>query len=262
MGTGKPAGSQETRDLLGVRVRFDRLLLVLGLMLLAVYVAARIHGAVLSRAAVQRFEELKHAAPSNNLLDKTASTAPSTGEPRTTSQSEFVSWSKERIKGFQSSLDQHFADPLAILRVPKIRLEVPMLEGTDDLTLNRGVGRIQGTARLGEDGNIGIAGHRDGFFRGLKALKVGDTIELEGSVRTDTYVVDQLQIVKPTDVSVLQPRSRSSITLVTCYPFYFIGSAPQRYIVHATRTDSEPQKNNTTEQGSLTPQTNKQENTQ
>ncbi|MFZ0283603.1 MAG: class D sortase [Terriglobales bacterium] len=130
----------------------------------------------------------------------------------------------------------HSAAPLGVLRIPKIRLEVAVLEGTDDLTLNRGVGRIEGSAKLGENGNI--AGHRDGFFRGLKDIKVGDRIELEGRERTETYVVDQIKVVDPSNVGVLQPRSKPSLTLVTCFPFHFIGSAPERYIVHASLTDS------------------------
>ena len=99
---------------------------------------------------------------------------------------------------------------------------------TDDRTLNRGVGRIIGTARLGKAGNIWIAGHRDGFFRGLKDIAPGDTMELMMLNRTDQYVVKNVQITSPEDVSVLQPTSFYSLTLVTCYPFYFVGSAPQR----------------------------------
>ena len=78
-----------------------------------------------------------------------------------------------------------------------------MFDGTDDVTLNRGVGRITGTARPGQGGNVGIAGHQDGFFRGLKDVVVGDRIELQTPTRTETYQVDQIQIVKPTDVQVL-----------------------------------------------------------
>jgi len=123
---------------------------------------------------------------------------------------------------------------MALLRVRTIDLEVPVLDGIDDLTLNRGTGWIRGTTRPGESGNIGIAGHRDGFFRGLKDVKINDTMELVTGDRTDTYSVDQIRIVNPDDVSVLRPGTTPSLTLVTCYPFYFVGSAPQRYIVHAS----------------------------
>jgi sortase A len=121
-----------------------------------------------------------------------------------------------------------------LLRIPKIGLEVPVLEGTDDLSLNRAVGHIVGTPRPGESGNVGIAGHRDGFFRGLKDVAPGDTIEIVTSDNVNKYVIDEITIVDPSNVSVLAPRPQPSLTLVTCYPFYFIGSAPQRYIVHAS----------------------------
>lgn len=220
-----------------VRPMLGRLLLVFGLVLLAIYVAARIRGAVLSRVAVRQFEAQKQAAPE---------TVPNTpNPPAATSTPNFLLWSQKRVEAYQDSLDRHLAAPIAVLRIPKISLEVPVLEGTDDLTLNRGVGRIEGTALVGENGNIGIAGHRDSFFRGLKDIKVGDRVELEGKESTETYVVDHLQIVDPNNVGVLQPGSKPSLTLVTCYPFYYIGSAPQRYIVHASRADFEPQKHNT-----------------
>ena len=112
-----------------------------------------------------------------------------------------------------------------------------MLEGTDDFTLNRAVGHIANTARPGSDGNSGIAGHRDGFFRGLKDITPGDAIELETLDGSEVYRVERTWIVDPEDVSVLDPTPARSLTLVTCYPFYFIGSAPRRFIVRAVRAD-------------------------
>lgn len=215
--------------------KLGRLLMVFGFVVLALYAAARIHGIVLSRAAVQRFEALQQRTPNNSA---------SAAEPQlTTSQPNFVLWSEKRVENYEKSLSRDLVPPLAVLRIPKIHLEVPVLEGTDDLTLNRGIGRIAGTAHLGENGNVGIAGHRDGFFRGLKDIQIGDRIDLEEPGRTVTYVVDQLQIVKPNEVSVLRRTSAPSLTLVTCYPFYFIGSAPKRFIVHASRPDSQSQGN-------------------
>jgi sortase A len=120
-----------------------------------------------------------------------------------------------------------------------LRLDVPVFEGTDELTLNRGAGRIAGTARLGEQGNIGIAAHRDGFFRGLKDVRPGDRIELAQPRRKFVYTVDNIAVVDPGDSTVLHARPRASLTLVTCYPFYFIGVAHQRYIVQASLANSE-----------------------
>lgn len=212
------------------RITMERVLLALGMALLAVYVAGRIHATMLSRLAVQSFE-LSLPRPS----------APEIPQHRPHSfPVEFSLWSQPRIEAYKQSLAQHLESPIAVLRVTAIKLEVPVLNGTDELTLNRGAGWINGTSRPGERGNIAIAGHRDGFFRGLKDLKLGDAIDLVTRNRTETYSVDQMRVVSPDDVSVLQPTSNPSLTLVTCYPFHFVGSAPLRYIVHASRVRSQP----------------------
>ena len=146
-------------------------------------------------------------------------------------------WSEKRIQAYKNSLSQHFSPPLAVLRISRFQLTVPVFEGTDDLTLNRGVGRIAGTAQPGELGNVGIAGHRDGFFRVLKDIQIGDLIELLVNNRTLVYKVRSVEIVDPSNTEVLQNADESELTLVTCYPFYFVGSAPQRFIVHAFPTN-------------------------
>jgi sortase A len=120
-----------------------------------------------------------------------------------------------------------------VLRIPRLRLEAPLLGSTDEATLDRGLGHIEDTAPPGTDGNTGIAGHRDGFFRVLKDITEGDTIELQTLAGRETYRVERTWIVEPEDVSVLDPTPSRSLTLVTCYPFYFVGSAPQRFIVRA-----------------------------
>jgi sortase A len=145
-------------------------------------------------------------------------------------------WGPERISAWRRALTQPAAPPLAVLRIPKIRLEVPILRGTDDFTLNRAVGHIDDTALPGTDGNSGIAGHRDGFFRGLKAIGPEDVIELETLRGKEVYRVERTWVVGPEDVSVLDPTPARALTLVTCYPFYHVGPAPQRYIVRAVRT--------------------------
>ena len=200
------------------------LLLICGLLMAGVYVGARIHRSVLSRAEVERFKDevLVHKELNKGL--EVAGKTP-----------DFSLWSTKRIQGYQESLAAHFAPALALLRIPKIDLEVPILEGTDDVSLNRAVGHIAGTPRPGESGNVGLAGHRDGFFRGLKDVSTGDTIEIITPDNTTKYVIDEIAVVDPLNVSVLAPRTLPSVTLVTCYPFYFIGSAPQRYIVHASQ---------------------------
>jgi sortase A len=110
---------------------------------------------------------------------------------------------------------------------------MPIYNGSEDLNLDRGVGRIKGMAWLGETGNLGIAGHRDGVFRGLKDIEKGDEIEVLSVFGVEKYEVSSINIVDISDVSVLEPTPVKTLTLVTCYPFYHVGHAPQRYIVTA-----------------------------
>jgi sortase A len=212
----------------------ERWLRVLGVFLLAVYVAAMLHRCISSQLALWQFER----APAATLQD-----GPSTPvKPQGEDGIDFRLWAEKRIQGYRDSLLLKKDLPVAVLRIDKLRIEAPVFDGTDDLTLNRGVGRIIGTAEPGRPGNIGIAGHRDGFFRGLKDISVGDEVDLMMTTTRAAYVVDQIEIVNPADVSVLQPRSAPSLTLVTCYPFYFVGDAPNRFIVHASLASDQPNK--------------------
>jgi sortase A len=200
----------------------ERLLITFGALMIFIYTLARVQGFILSRIEIDKFK-------SRQLLAQELS-----GGISANKSPDFSLWSAKRIRAYQESLASHFQPAVALLRIPRIHLEVPVLEGTDDLTLNRAVGHIVGTPPPGESGNTGIAGHRDGFFRELKDVVTGDKIEILTQKEATTYVIDQITIVNPSNVSVLAPRSHSSVTLVTCYPFYFIGSAPQRYIVQAS----------------------------
>lgn len=211
-------------------------LIAIGVVLVGIFLAARLHRAVGSQNEVESFDrmrrQLEQAAPA------AASTAISAAQPLPTELPVDTGlWSPDRIAKYEESLTVPFDGPLAILRISKIDLEVAVLDGTDELTLNRAVGRIAGTATLETMGNLGIAGHRDGFFRGLKDVAVGDELELETLTGSSTFVIDDIAIVDPTDVSVLAPTDRPTITLVTCYPFYYVGKAPKRYIVRATLQD-------------------------
>ena len=210
---------------MGIVSRVRQLLFICGCLLVGICVAAYIDREVMSRVELKRFENLrteKRGQTEATLLLESGAKV------------DFDLWSKKRIAQYEESLTQHFDPPLAVIRISKVHCEVPVFEGTDDLTLNRGVGHIVGTVGLGEEGNAGIAGHRDGFFRVLKDVALGDVIELVTTTHEERYTVDKIEIVRPDDVSVLQPRPMRSLTLVTCYPFYFIGSAPQRFIVHAS----------------------------
>lgn len=142
-------------------------------------------------------------------------------------------WDHNRIQAYQESLKFESPPPLAVMTIDKLDIQVPVYDGADDFNLNRGVARIRGTARVDGEGNLGIAGHRDGFFRGLKDIAVGDGIELQTARGKVIYKVSSIDIVDPGDVSVLSQTEERTITLVTCYPFYYVGHAPKRYIVKA-----------------------------
>ena len=189
----------------------------IGSVLLLFFAGARLHSAVSQKLELAAFDLARGAqggAASAQPVDQAL-------------------WAESRIAKYRESLSQAFAPPLAVLRVPKIGLEVPVLPGTDEVTLNRAVGTIAGTAVPGEVGNVGIAGHRDGFFRGLKDVVTGDRLELETLAGNQEYRVTSIRIVDPAAVEVLAPTLLPAVTLVTCYPFYFVGKAPQRYIVRA-----------------------------
>jgi len=208
----------------------ERSVFLIGLALLTFWGVARLHRTLAARAAVARLKAERAEIPAEGRYPS--------ADPILRSKVDFTLWSTKRVAAYEASLEQEKDGPLAILRVPKIGLEVPVFDGTDDLTLNRGVGRIRGTKRIGQFGNIGIAGHRDGFFRGLKDIGPGDIVELEVAGTGKQYVVTRIQIVRPDDTSVLSPTSTPTLTLVTCFPFYYVGSAPQRYIVTAAIQDS------------------------
>lgn len=210
--------------------RIETALLGIGLALLLVWGAAWIYGTVYSGAAVKKFEADRSNSPSG--VNPATQMDPASGI-----RVDFTLWSLKRVEAYKDSLVNEGDRPLAVLRIPKIHLEAPVYNDTDDPTLNRGVGRILGTAEVGAVGNLGIAGHRDGFFRGLKDLVLNDDIELDRIGQTDIYLVEKIEIVNPEDVSVLRPTQVPSLTLVTCFPFYYVGSAPKRYIVRAHLKD-------------------------
>lgn len=207
-----------------------------GVVLLGLCAAAALDGFANSQVAV---EEFKATRPAPGAPVKSASPAADfipAMEPRFV---DFSLWSAKRIAAFENNLTAGQNPPIAVLRIPKTRLEVPVFGDTSELSLNRGAGWISGTARPGENGNVGIAGHRDGFFRGLKDLSPGDEILLLTQQQTESFRVDNTEIVSPEDTSVLKPAGRR-LTLVTCYPFYYIGRAPRRFIVEARLENEVP----------------------
>jgi sortase A len=124
---------------------------------------------------------------------------------------------------------------LGRIEIPRLGMTIAILEGTSAQTLRLGVGHIEGTAFPGEQGNSGIAGHRDTFFLPLKDIRTNDEIRIQTAAGISRYHVDWVRIVAPDDTNVLGPAPRNSITLITCYPFHLIGAAPERFVVHAYR---------------------------
>jgi len=223
----------------------ERLLWILGVVLIAAYVGIRLYQRSEARRETRRFErrveELRATpVPVPELPIGTPSvpigtpTVPPAEVPLPEEKPADTSlWAPKRIREYEESLKQKVSDPIAVLRISRLGIEVPVFPGTDDYALNRGVGWIEGTVRPGEEGNSGIAGHRDGFFRPLKDIAKGDSIELLTLAGSRMYQVDEIQIVNPNDVQVLDPTPQAALTLVSCYPFYFAGSAPKRFIVRA-----------------------------
>jgi len=197
----------------------------LGALLLATYAGAQwwyAHGrdAGIAAFAAARDEAMRSPPASAARRDLSASRV------------DMSTWSPERVARYREA--EHAPGvPLAVLHIPAVKLAVPVFDGTSEQNLNRGAGRIAGTAQVGEPGNVGIAAHRDGFFRALKDVHVDDVLLLERLDATDAYRIVSTAVVDPSDVSVLEPTATQSVTLVTCFPFYYVGSAPRRFIVRA-----------------------------
>jgi sortase A len=219
MKDGVNRGDDERRSARLVRVA-ERASFLVGAVCLTLYTAACVHSSMFQSREQEAFDralgQILHAEAHD--------------------QSE---WSPERVQKYRESRGID-VEALGRLDIPDAGVSVMVLEGTDDWTLNRAVGRIEGTARPGEPGNLGIAGHRDGFFRGLRHLSVGDELTFTTLDGVGQYRVVDLSVVEPDSVEVLAPTADPTITLVTCHPFYYVGDAPRRFIVHARRVVFEP----------------------
>ena len=130
-------------------------------------------------------------------------------------------------------LPPHEGEAIGRIEIPKLNLSAAVLEGTAPEILRVAAGHIHGTALAGVRGNMALAAHRDTLFRPLRAVKPGDEIFMTTSYGKFRYVVNSTEIVNPNEVRVLRPTRDAELTLVTCYPFSYIGAAPQRFIVHA-----------------------------
>lgn len=149
-------------------------------------------------------------------------------------------WAPGRVRQYEEQRWLVVTMPEAVIRIPRLELEVPVFAGATEVNMTRGAGRIAGSPPFGEPGNVGVSSHRDGYFRRLKDVRVGDEIVVDTLTRSFRYVVEEIRITDPSDTTVLWPGSVPEITLVTCYPFYHFGHAPQRFVVRAELREETP----------------------
>ena len=203
-----------------------------GLILFTAYGAARAWSGYASHHGIVSMREARaaHVAESSKPQNDPAASA-AAGSQHAVAPN-MTTWSKARRAAYlNNGIDSRI--PYAVLRIPSLNLEVPVYAGTSTAVLNRGAGLIEGTALPGNEGNIGIAAHRDGFFRPLQNIKIGTELYIDTVQSTRRYRVTEVSVVAPQNVAVLADTARPTVTLVTCYPFHFVGPAPQRFIVHA-----------------------------
>lgn len=193
----------------------ERLLFGIGIVCLGIWVYAFVDARLTQRREEQRLEEALRQRPA----------------AATDALSSFQS------EAFVSAEDLEEGALIGRIEIPRVGVSAIVLHGIGYKTLRRGVGHIPGTPLPEHGGNFGLAGHRDSFFRALKDIRQDDTIELTTLNGTFEYKVEWTKIVAPKDTYVLADEGTSSLTLVTCYPFYYVGSAPKRFIVRARRLD-------------------------
>jgi sortase A len=124
-------------------------------------------------------------------------------------------------------------DLIGRVSIPRLGMSDIVFEGTDDEVLHRGVGHLTGSALPGQPGNVVLAGHRDSFFRDLRNIRKGDLVDVTTESGTRSYAVESTQVVDPAEIGVEAPTPAPALTLITCYPFNFVGNAPQRFIIRA-----------------------------
>ena len=120
------------------------------------------------------------------------------------------------------------------VEIPKLHLSAVVFQGTSDGILARGVGHLDASAFPGQAGNVVLAAHRDTFFRSLRNIRRGDLVQVTTPQGVSNYAVDSTEVVKPTETGVMAATATPTLTLITCYPFYYVGHAPKRFIVRAS----------------------------
>ena len=199
-----------------------------GIVLTGFFAVQLAQGEVERQGGISAFEEQAVLTVTDDQSSDQAPSFDDTGDP------DMSLWAPGRIADYRASLDADLPPVLGVLEVPDIALEVPVYQTASDMVMDRAAGVIDGMAYPHEGGNIGISGHRDGYFRVLKDIEEGDSIVLQTLEGEKRFKVDAIHIVDKTDTHLLKDTRDQTVTLVTCYPFYFVGHAPQRFIVTAS----------------------------
>ena len=199
-----------------------------GLILTGFFAVQLAQGEVERQGAINAFEDQAMLVAEDTSTPVNDPSFEDSGQP------DMSLWAPGRIVDYQNSLGAELPPVMGVLEVPSVDLEVPIYQTASDLVMDRAAGVIDGMAYPHEGGNIGISGHRDGYFRSLKDVQVGDTIVLQTLEGEKRFKIDATTIVEKTDTTLLKDTRDQTVTLVTCYPFYFVGHAPQRFIVTAS----------------------------
>lgn len=207
-----------------------------GILLTGFFLVQIAQGEVQRQDGIAQFELLAQAPQANGESPAAGSDTPATiqqqldnlGDPDTSL------WNAGRVDDYQASLSADMPEVLGVLEVPSLGLKVPVYATNTELVMDRGAGIIDGMSYPDEPGNIGISGHRDGYFRVLKDVKIGEAIVLQTLEGPKRFRVDAIHIVPLKDEALLRDTQDQTVTLVTCYPFYFVGHAPKRFIVTAS----------------------------
>jgi sortase A len=208
----------------------ERILIVFGVACLGYYGYVAASAASFQREQRQRFEQVRLEAPPPRQPG-----VPRTDLPGDAGHTERAIMSVSDERSLPLSADGAHA-VVGLLEIPRLGISTPVVSGDDDQALDIAVGHLPDTPLPWQPGNSAVAAHRDGLFRPLKNVRAGDRIVVRTTRGDLEYQVRETKIVRPTDVSVLAPLDADALTLITCYPFNYIGSAPQRFIVHAIRT--------------------------
>jgi sortase A len=133
-------------------------------------------------------------------------------------------------------------DVIGEIQVPRLGLDAIVVQGDSPAGLRHAVGHMPKSALPGEWGNVALAGHRDTFFRPLRDIQLGDEIRFKTPEHSFEYLVESIEVVAPTDIQILEPSSGHDLTFITCFPFYYVGPAPKRFVVRAREIGKMPQK--------------------